>query len=188
MKRLFLIATTSLLLSACGGGAPKLDIKVDGKDAVVNIKTAGTYYGNVINTFPPKPPVQTFSHSIYMANYDMDTSNPMTMRKPLTSADQIRVGLELTGEEGTKENSPFKVGTYSVKSDMLNRVRMIEVATFVDGNEKRTTFDTMSSTRKTTGEVKITSVTAYTITGEVNLTEGSNSIIGTFTAKLPKAK
>jgi hypothetical protein len=192
MKRRMIVIGALLLcaafVGACGASAPKLDLKIGGKDSTLNVKTTGTYYGNVINTSPGKPAVQTFCHQIYLANYDMDTTSPVTMRKPLTAPDQVRVELELTGEEGTKDASPFKVGTYSVSSDMLNRVRSIDVTTFVDGKEKRTSFETMMSTRKTAGEVKITAVTADSITGEVNLTEGDNSIKGTFTAKLPKAK
>jgi hypothetical protein len=188
MKKFILITVACFFLAGCGAGGSKLDVKVDGKESTLSVKAAGTYYGNVMNTFPGKPVVQTWCHDIYLANYEMDTTSPVTMRKPVTAPDQIRIGLELTGEEGTKEDSPFKVGTYTPKSDTLNRVRMIEVATFVDGKEKRTTFDTQTSIRKTAGEVKITAVTADSVSGEVNLSEGDNSIKGTFTAKLPKAR
>jgi len=180
-----------LLFNACGGAglgtsAPKLNVKTGGKDATMEIKTGGAYYGNVISTSPGKPPIQTFSHDIYLANYEMDTTNPATMKKPLTAPEQLRVQIGLQGEEGTKDDSPFKVGTYNLKAERFNKVRTVVITTFVDGKEKSDSFDTMSSMSKAEGEVKITAVTADSVSGEINVTEGDKSIKGTFTAKLPK--
>jgi hypothetical protein len=188
-RKIMLVGTLlcAAIVGACSS-APKLEIKSGGKTSTLNIKSAGSYYGNVISTSPGKPNVQTFAHDIYLANYDMDTTSAVTMRKPLTAPDQLRVELQLTGESGTNTDSPFKVGTYNAKADKINLVRSIIVATFADGKETRTTFDTMGLTPKAEGDVKITAVTADSISGEVNLTEGDKSIKGTFTAKLPKAK
>lgn len=192
MKRKIVLIGTLLLcatfVGACGGGAPKLEIKVGGKTSTLNVKTSGVYYGNVISTSPGKPNVQTFAHEIYLANYDMDATNAATMRKPLTAPDQMRVELQLTGEDGTKTDSPFKVGTYSAKADKINRVRTIIIATYADGKETTIAFDTMGLTPKADGDVKITALTADSISGEVNLTDGDKSIKGTFTAKLPTKK
>lgn len=191
MKKLWLMIIATLFVSACGaagGGSSKLDIKVGGKDSTLNIKSGGVYYGNVISTSPGKPDVQTFAHDIYIANYEMDTTSGATMRKPLTAPDQMRVDLQLTGEVGTKTDSPFKVATYSAKADKINTVRSIIIVTFADGKETKTTFDTMGFSPKADGDVKITAVTADSISGEVNLSEGDKSIKGKFTAKLPKAK
>ena len=187
-KYLILIA---LLLTACGGGgigtsSPKLNVKVGGKDATMEVKSGGVYYGNVISTSPGKPSIQTFSHSIYLANYEMETTNAATMKKPVTAPEQIRILVGLQGEEGTKDDSPFKVGTYTLKSERFNKVSTLMISTFADGKEKNDSFDTMSSMSKADGEVKITAVTADSVSGEINLTEGEKSIKGTFTAKLPK--
>lgn len=179
---------SALFVGACGAGGSKLDIKVGGKDSTLNVKSAGVYYGNVISTSPGKPNVQTFAHDIYLANYEMDTTSPVTMRKALAAPDQLRVELQLTGEEGTNSDSPFKVATYSAKADKINRVRSITIVTFADGKETTTSFDTMGLSPKADGEVKLTAVTADTVSGEVNLTEGDKSIKGTFTAKLPQKK
>jgi hypothetical protein len=191
MKKLLLMICASIFLSACGvpglgTSSPKIEIKTGGKSSNFDVKSGGVYYGNVISTSPGKPNVQTFAHDIYIANYEMDTTSAVTMRKPLTAPEQIRVDLQLTGEEGTKNDSPFKVGTYSAKADKINSVRSVTIVTFADGKEAKIDFDTMSSMKKIDGDVKITSVTAETISGEVNLTEGDKSIKGTFTAKLPK--
>ena len=191
MKRKLMVGTLLLcavFVGGCGASGPKLDVRVGGQDSTLNVKSSGVYYGNVISTAPGKPDVQTFAHNIYLANYELDTTSGLTMRKPLTAPDQMRVELQLTGEDRTKTDSPFKVGTYSAKADKFNRVRSIIVVTFADGKETKTDFDTMGFTPKADGDVKITAVTADSISGEVNLTEGDNSIRGTFMARLPKAK
>ncbi len=181
------IAFSAALFGACGsGGASAVVLKTGGKEVPVTIKSSMSDYGNVISTSPGKPPIQTFSHSIYFANYDMDVTNVATMKKALTSPEQVRIMIGLQGEEGTKNDSPFKVGTYSLKSERFNKVATVSISTFVDGKEKSTNFDTMSSMSKAEGEVKITAVTADSVSGEINVTEGDVSLKGTFTAKLPK--
>lgn len=188
MKRLLLIVLATVCVAACGASAPKLDVKVGDKDSTLNIKASKAEYGNIINTTPGAPPVQTSDHSIYLANYEMDTTSHVTMRKPLTAPEQMRVWLALSGAAGTKEDTPFKVGTYSAKADKINSVIDISITTFADGKEKTISFDTHSSSKKVDGEVRITEVTADTVSGDVILTEGDKSIKGNFTAQLPKAK
>lgn len=188
-----LLIVSALIFNACGGAgiassAPKLSVKTSGKDATLEVKSGGVYYGNIISTAPGKPSIQTFSHSIYLANYEMDTTNAATMKKPLTAPDQLRVMIGLQGEEGTKEDSPFKVGTYVLKADRFNKVSSATITTFADGKEKTDGFDAMSSLSKAEGEVKITSVTADSVSGEINLTEGEKTVKGSFTAKLPTKK
>ena len=191
MKTAYLILI-ALFLTACGGGAglgtssSKLNVKVGGKDSTMEIKSGGVYYGNVISTSPGKPPIQTFSHSIFVANYEMDTTNGATMKKPMTAPEQMRILISLQGEEGTKDDSPCKVGTYTLKAERFNKVSTVMITTFADGKEKSDSFDTMSSMSKADGEVKITAVSADSVSGKVNLIEGDKSIKGTFTAVLPK--
>ena len=187
MKRLLFIAMTTLLLTACGGAAssPKLEVNDGSKTSTLNLKSGEVYYGNVISTYPGKPSLQTFAHDIVLANYDIDQTN---MHKPLTAPEQMRVEIQLTGEAGTKEDSPLKVGTYRVKSEAINRVRSIGIRTFADGKEVKTYFETMFSSSTADGEVTIKSITNDTVSGEMNLTEGTKSIKGTFTARLPGAK
>lgn len=188
MKKTIVFVLFAVFLAACGGvgGGSKLTVKTGGKEMPVDVKSGGVSFGNIISTSPGKPNIQTFSHSIYLANFEMDVTNAGTMRKPLASAEQVRVQIGLQGEEGTKDDSPFKVGTYSLKAERFNRVSTVMITTFVDGKEKSESFDTMSSTSKAAGEVKITAVSADSVSGEINVTEGDKSVKGTFTAKLPK--
>ncbi len=197
MKKLYLMVGLSLFLTACGAAgtstgvpttAPKLDVKVGGKDSTLNVKSTFVNYSGMAFTAPGKPNIATSVHTIYLANYEMDTTSPGWTKTPLTAPDQMRVSLELTGEDGTKVESPFKVGTYNAQAENVNGLRLAKIITFADGKQTETTFDTMSSSKKATGEVKITSVTADTVSGEVNLTEGDKSIKGAFTTKLPAAK
>ena len=195
MKKLLLVTFASVLLTACstvgiGTSAPKLDVKIGGKDSTLNVKSGAVNYSAMAFTAPDKPAVNTFVHYIYLANFEMDTTGPAWMRKPLTAPDQMRVDIALTGEDGTKVDSPFKVGTYSAQAKNTNGVRTAIINTFADGKQTETRFVSLmeGGNSKTSGEVKITSVTADTVSGEVNLTEGDKAIKGTFTAKLPKAK
>lgn len=193
MHKLLIILIAALLIAGCGAAGPgsgshKLDVKVGGKDSTLALKPGAVYLGNVISTAPGKPNIQTFAHTIYLANYDMDTSYPGWVRKPLASPEHMRIDIQITGEEGTKDDSPFKVGTYSPKADKFNTVRSVILNSMVDGKETKTSFDTFSSAKTVNGELKITAVTSDTVSGEVDLSEGDKSIKGTFTANLPKKK
>lgn len=200
MKKLCALILATLVASCGGAGsgggtsssanpsASKLDVKVAGKDSSLDVKTGAVYYGNVISTAPGKPDIQTFAHTIYLASYEMETTSPAWTRKTPTAPDQMRVDIQLTGEEGTKTDSPLKVATYGAKAGKFNSVRGATIHTFADGKKTQTHFETLFSDSKVEGEVKITSVTTDTVSGEVNLIDGGNSIKGNFTAKLPKAK
>jgi len=201
MKTLFLIVCLSLFLTACGtagtgtgvttSAPPKLDVKVGGKSSTLDVKSGVVDLSEVTATAPGKPNVKTFLHKIYLANFEMDTSGAAWMNKPLTAPEQMRVQIELTGEDGTDMKSPFKVGTHAAQADKTNGVRTVIIRTFADGKQTDTRFDSLMSIgggKKAEGEVKITSVTADTVSGEVDLTEGDKSIKGNFTAKLPAGK
>ena len=119
-----------------------------------------------------------------MANYDLDAANfAMTLQKPLTSDDQIRVEFSLVGEEGTNEKSPAKAGTYSAKADKYMKVETVGIVTRKSGTDTRNWLDRSALT----GEVKVTSVSADSISGDIDVTAG-NASVGSFTAKVLKRK
>jgi hypothetical protein len=193
VNKLLLVIFAGLLLTACGGAgigtsAPKLDVKLGGKDSTLNVKSGAVYYSSMAFTAPDKAAVKTSIHTIYIANFEMATTGPAWINNPLTAPDQMRVEFALTGEDGTTKDSPFKVGTYSAQAANVNGVRSAAIRTFADGKQTETRFKSLMSLggKGASGEVKITSVTAETVSGEVNLSEDDNSIKGTFTAKLPK--
>lgn len=202
-KLLIMILATIGLLSACGGAGAskgtdttsavptgKLELKTGGKNLTLTENSGAVYLSEMVSTAPGKPNVKTSLHTIYVANFEMDTSGAGWMRKPLTAPEQMRVSLELIGEDGTDKNSPLKVGTYAAQADKTKGVRVAKVLTFADGKQTETSFNSLmgNGDKKATGEVKITSVTAESVSGEVDLTEGDKAIKGVFTAKIPPAK
>lgn len=201
MKTLYLIVCLSLFLTACGtagtstgvttSAPPKLDVKVGGKSSTLEVKSGVVDLSEMIATAPGKPDVKTFLHKIYLANFEMDTSGGSGwMNKPLTAPEQMRVEIDLLGEDGTNKTSPFKVGTYAAQADKTSGVRTVIILTFEGGKQTDARFKSLmgSGDKKAAGEVKITSVTADTVSGEVDLTEGDTSIKGNFTAKIPAGK
>jgi hypothetical protein len=125
------------------------------------------------------------SYRVYAANYDLDGGNfAMTLNKPLSGDDQLRVTFSLVGDQGGTEKTPPKAGTYSAKADKFMKVEDVAIV-----SRKAGTDNTGWLERSTlTGEAKITSVSDDTISGEVDLSSGAVSIKGPFTAKLLKRK
>lgn len=125
------------------------------------------------------------AYNVYVANYDLDAGNfAMTLDKPLTSEDQVRVVFNLIGEEGTNEKSPLKAGTYSAKADKYMKVETVGIVSRRGSSDTKTWFDRSTLS----GQVKVTSASADEISGDIDVTAGDNSIKGSFTAKVLKRK
>ena len=121
----------------------------------------------------------------YAANYDLDAGNfAMTLDKPLTSDDNVRVVFSLIGEEGTNDKSPLKAGTYSAKADKYMKVESVGIVSRKGGADTKFWLDRTTLT----GEVKLTSASADELAGDINVSAGDNSIKGSFTAKVLKRK
>ncbi len=108
----------------------------------------------------------------------------MTIDKPLTSDDQVRVVLSLIGDEGTNDKSPLKAGTYSAKADKYMKVESVGIVSRKGGIDNKAWFDRSTLS----GQVKVTSATADEISGDIDLIAGDNAIKGSFTAKVLKRK
>lgn len=125
------------------------------------------------------------AHNVYAANYDLDANNfAMSMDKPLTLDDQMRVVFSLIGDEGTNDKSPPKAGTYSAKADKYMKVESVGLVARKGGADVKSWLDRSMLT----GEVKVSSASADEISGDVDLTSGDTSIKGSFTAKVLKRK
>jgi len=121
------------------------------------------------------------SYRVYVANYDLDAGNfAMTLDKPLSSEDQVRVVFSLIGDQGTDGKSPLKAGTYSAKADKFMKVEDVAVVSRKGGADNKAPLDRSTLS----GAAKVNSVSGDTITGEVDLTSGAISIKGPFTAKI----
>lgn len=184
--KLLVVFLIAVLLTACGGaGESKLEVKAGGKNLPFSVKSSGTYSSVKTFTDAQSKMTKASSNYIVLANYDIDTSSGMnSMEKAVTAPDQVRVAIQLVGEEGTDDKTGIKTGTYTTKADKFGKVDYVNIAYFADGKESKNIFNIS----KTEGEVKITSVSADTVSGEINLTEGDKSIKGSFTAKIPVKK
>jgi hypothetical protein len=121
------------------------------------------------------------AHNVYVANYDLDAGNfAMTLNKPLSADDQVRVEFSLIGEQGTNDKSPLKAGTYSAKADKFMKVETVGIVSRKGGADNKVWLDRSTLT----GEAKVTSVSGDTISGDVDLSSGEISIKGSFTAKV----
>lgn len=192
MKRFMMSAVLAVFTLACGGGAgggAKMDIKVGGKDTSLVVKTDGTYRSVKTFTDINGKITTATSFDVYLANYEMDPTSPVTMRKPLTAADQVRVALHLVGEEGTDRQTDLKPGIYKADAgSKFMKVDSLIVSTFADGKEVNTSFDAQSSQSKITGQVEVKSITADSISGTIDVTDGDKNVKGSFTAKIAPKK
>ncbi|MDX6445009.1 MAG: hypothetical protein QOH71_2083 [Blastocatellia bacterium] len=121
------------------------------------------------------------AYNVYVANYDLDAGNfAMTLNKPLTADDQVRVQFTLIGEQGTNDKSPLKAGTYSARADKFMKVETVGIVSRKGGADNKVWLDRSTLT----GEAKVTSISGDTISGEVDLSSGATSIKGPFAAKV----
>ena len=185
---LMTIAVGALFLSGCskGSGGNSLHVKSPAageKDLAVK----SGYAFAVTKSFTDVNQKITTAvvYNVFTANYDLDGANfGMTLEKPMTSEDQMRVVFSLVGEEGTKDPAALKAGTYSAKADKYMKVETVGIVTRKGSADTKTWFDRSSLT----GQVTVTSVTDDSISGDIDVTAGDSAIKGSFTAKILKRK
>ncbi|MFN2576763.1 MAG: hypothetical protein ABR607_03625 [Pyrinomonadaceae bacterium] len=125
------------------------------------------------------------AYNVFVANYDLDANNfAMTLDKPLTSDDRLRVVFSLIGDQGADEKSPPKAGTYLAKAGKFMKVESAGIVARRGGADVKSWLDRSALS----GEVKVTSASADEISGDLDLTSGDSSIKGSFTAKVLKRK
>jgi len=179
---------TALLLSGCGKSASGNSVHVKStttgeKDLAIK----SGYAFAVTKTFTDiNGKITTASaYNVYLANYDLDSKNfAMTLDKPLTADDQVRVVFSLIGAEGTNDQALLKDGTYSAKGDKYLKAESAGIVARKNGADVKSWLDRSMLT----GEVKLSSASADEISGDVNLSAGESVIKGSFTAKILKRK
>ena len=173
----------ALMLSACAKAGPSsMSLKWPGMNQKeMPVKSSYAYgvtktFTDINNKITTAP-----SYRVYAASYDLDAANfSQTMDKPLASDDQIRVTFSLVGDEGGTEKTPVKPGDYSAKADKFMKVETAGIVTRKDGKDSTLWLDRSALA----GDVKVTSVTGDSVTGEADLTDGQSAIKGPFTAKI----
>src|ERR1700716_4216191 len=110
------------------------------------------------------------SYRVYAANYDLDGGNfALTLNKPLTCDDQMRVVFSLVGDQGGNDKTAVKAGTYSAKAEKFMKVEDVAIVSRKAGTDNTGWLD-----RNTlTGDAKVTSVSGNTISGEIDLSSGT---------------
>ena len=187
ISTLLVFSVVVLLLSGCSkGGGNGLHVKSPAtgeKDLAVK----SGYAFAVTKSFTDINQKITTAvvYNVFAADYDLDAANfGMTLEKPMASEGQVRVVFSLVGEEGTKEPAPLKTGTYSAKADKYMKVETVGIVTRKGNADIKTWFE-----RNTlSGQVTLTSVTDDSVSGDIDVTAGENSIKGSFTAKILKRK
>jgi hypothetical protein len=170
--------------SKSGGGGLHVKSAATGEK---DLATKSSYAFAVTKTFTDAAGKMTTasSYRTYVANYDLDSANfALTLDKPLASEDAVRVVFSLVGEEGTREASPPKTGTYSAKADKYLKVEDVAIVSRKGGADSKFFLDRSTLN----GQVKVTTATADEIAGDIDLTGGDNVIKGSFTAKVLKRK
>jgi len=182
-----IVALCALTLAGCSkSGGNSLHVKSPAAgDKDLGIKSGYAYAVTKSFTDINQKITTAATCNVYAANYDLDAGNfAMTLDKPMTADDNVRVTFSLVGEEGTKENSPLKAGTYSAKADKYMKVETVGIVTRKGGADSKNWFDRSSLT----GDVKVTSVSDDSFSGDIDVTAGESSIKGSFTAKFLKRK
>ena len=178
-----LLTFAALLFAGCGkSGVSGLHVK-SAATGEKDLPVKTSYAFAVTKSFTDTSGKVTTAPSFrtYVASYDLDAGNfAMTLDKPLTSDDQVRVVFSLVGEQGGNEKTPPKAGTYSAKADKFMKVEDVGIVSRKGGPDNKFWFDRGT----VTGQVKVTSATAESISGDVDLTAGDNNIKGSFTAKV----
>jgi hypothetical protein len=186
----YLFITALLLITAffagCGkSGGNALQVKSPAGDKEFAVKSSYAFPVTKSFTDINQKITTAVTYNVYTANYDLDAGNfAMTLQKPLTSDEQIRVEFSLVGEEGTNEKSPVKAGTYSAKADKYMKVETVSIVTRRSGADTKNSLDRSALT----GEVKVTSVSDDSISGDIDVTAGNASVKGSFIAKVLKRK
>jgi hypothetical protein len=182
------LVALAFLIGGCGKGAAGSGLHVKSPATGEKDLTVKSSYGYAVTkTFTDVSGKMSTSsaYNFDAANYDLDATNfAMTLDKPLTSDDQVRVMFSLIGDEGTNDKSPLKAGTYSAKADKFMKLETVGIVSRKGGTDNKVWLDRSALT----GEVKVTSASADQISGDVDLRAGDTSIKGSFTAKILKRK
>ena len=182
---LFPIALAGVFfLSGCGNGSGGSGLQVKSPNTGekdLPIKSCYSYAVTKSFTDTSNKVTTAPSYRVYMANYDLDAANfGMTLDKPLSSDDHIRVVFSLVGEQGGNDKTPPKAGTYLAKADKFMKVEEVSILSRKGGSDAKDFLDRSTLS----GEVKVTSASSTTISGDVNLSAGDTTVKGSFTAKV----
>lgn len=202
MKKLQIILAiaTALFFAGCaatgekkaddGGSAPAAEkpeivFSVDGKEN--KFEPSGSWAYHTAKSYSKKDDkFTTASTTIYLANVEIDGSGGFnTANKPLDKEGQYRVSFGFSGEKGTDEKTPIKVGDYVAKSESFepNKLDWVKIYHVAQGKESEVELDDKSWKGKAT----ISGIDGTNVAGSIDITDGKNTVKGTFSAKGDKS-
>jgi hypothetical protein len=129
-------------------------------------------------------------HQFCFANYGLSAETVEAHKEALKDVppgqdmDPLEICINVNDQEGTDQTAPFKPGTYfiGITQDQPDRVSAVFI--YLDQGKNNYVPFTLSSM---TGSLRLDSVSDDLIAGEMNLSDGDNSIAGTFNLK-PKIR
>lgn len=178
MKIQNLIATCSLALfvASCGivGSSSGIEVAYDGKSATIEPASTALITGTASDSV---------SHTFVIANYDVgDNVSHNSLSGTAKEEGRMRALFMIIGEKGTDKNSPVKTGEYPARvgnvGSSAQTVNSGNIFYSKDGKEKAVF---VGGADMKEGKITINSVGGGQISGEVDITDGENSIKGPFT-------
>ena len=184
LRNTFALVVLGLLALGCGlmGGGQGIAVETDGKSATVEPKSTAVIVDTVGDTSSGKAMV---SHTFVIANYDLgDKVSKMSLQGSAKEEGKMRVEFTIIGAKGTDEKTPVKQGEYPSRvGNTGSPENTANGGRFSYAGEKREESKGTSLADMKAGKIKIDSVSGDTITGEVDLTDGTTSIKGKFSVK-----
>ncbi|MEZ5425973.1 MAG: hypothetical protein R2747_06905 [Pyrinomonadaceae bacterium] len=191
--KITILLAGSLFWAACGGlgsgGPGTLTLKYPGTEKQEMPVKSGGFYTSTKSWSKSGQVSKSASYFICVADHEIDMSRgAISIGGPVKSEGETKVCFSIDGEENTDDKTPLKTGTYGPakrgEGFAFTSVSSASIRTFKDGKEVKK----FLNESKSTGEVKITSASGDSISGEINLNDGENEIKGNFSAKAFKSK
>ncbi len=202
--QIILAITTVIFFMACGGGnkdgnsKSKVSVStVEKSGLTINIggekkkfEPNSSWARHSAKSFFPNSDgsgkFSTSSTTIIPANVELDKERGIASinKKKLEKEDQFRVHFGFSGEKDTDEKTPIKVGEDVTKEDFApNKIEFVTIYHFADGKETSVELDD----NKWKGKINISGVNETTISGSIDITDGENTVKGTFSAEGEKS-
>lgn len=180
-----LITSAAIIWAACSAasGPGSLTLKYpDVSNQEVALKSGGFYTSTKTWTKPDKKSTSA-SYFFCVADYDLDLEQGAISIGEEVKEGQIKVCFSLDGPEGSDDQTALTAGTYPIAESgpgwAVSSVSTASIRTFADGKESKY----FINSNKANGQVKITSASSDSASGEINLSDGEFEISGTFSAK-----
>lgn len=195
MKKLniVLIFTLGIFLAACGGaggiggGKSEITATVDGQEKKFEPTSTWAYHSTKSYSLlidGNREMSTSAITTIFLANFELDSSQAFNSlgKQKLEKPEQVKVSFGFTGEKGSTVERSVSKGEYTPEPDdneqKYMKISSATIFRFADGKEEEVEFDM----KKSNGNLTITGVSGTTIAGEIDITDGTNLLKGSFSA------